>query len=92
MLERRTRVLTRLVAAPLPLLLPAASCPICRPDGKQWLKFDDERVEKADANKAIEDNWGGEDERAPPGGERAGWLGFGDVGGASTGVQMSSAG
>ncbi|KAL4423841.1 hypothetical protein ABPG75_001142 [Micractinium tetrahymenae] len=38
-----------------------------RPDGKQWLKFDDERVEKADDQKAVEDNWGGDDER-PPGG------------------------
>jgi ubiquitin carboxyl-terminal hydrolase 7 len=38
-----------------------------RPDGKQWLKFDDERVEKADNQKAIDDNWGGEGE-APPGG------------------------
>ncbi|KAI7840976.1 hypothetical protein COHA_005205 [Chlorella ohadii] len=38
-----------------------------RPDGKQWLKFDDERVEKADDQKAIDDNWGGEGE-APPGG------------------------
>ena len=45
--------------------LPAAPY---RPDGKQWLKFDDERVEKADDQKAIEDNWGGEGE-APPGGE-----------------------
>ena len=41
---------------------------ICRPDGKQWLKFDDERVERADDQKAVEDNWGGEGE-APPGGE-----------------------
>lgn len=61
------------------MVLPACSfpprgCPLCpnrpgcRPDGKQWLKFDDERVEKADDQKAVEDNWGGEDER-PPGGE-----------------------
>lgn len=49
---------------PPPPFLP---CPRNRPDGKQWLKFDDERVEKADDQKAIEDNWGGEGE-APPGG------------------------
>lgn len=39
-----------------------------RPDGAQWLKFDDERVDKADQQKAVEDNWGGDDERLPPGG------------------------
>ena len=33
-----------------------------RPNGEQWLKFDDERVERADAHKAIEDNFGGGDE------------------------------
>lgn len=32
-----------------------------RPDGKQWLKFDDETVEKSDEIKSIKDNWGGDD-------------------------------
>ncbi|KDD73658.1 ubiquitin carboxyl-terminal hydrolase, partial [Helicosporidium sp. ATCC 50920] len=30
-----------------------------RPEGSQWLKFDDERVEKVEAHAAVEDNWGG---------------------------------
>ena len=30
-----------------------------RPDGENWLKFDDERVEKASEAQAIQDNWGG---------------------------------
>jgi len=34
-----------------------------RPDGKQWLKFDDERVEHATAEQAVRDNWGGEDNK-----------------------------
>lgn len=54
---------------PRRLMCPFLPCPRNRPDGKQWLKFDDERVEKADDQKAIEDNWGGEGE-APPGGAR----------------------
>eukprot|EP00887_Chlorella_sp_A99_P006814 scaffold2.g6814.t1 len=29
-----------------------------RPDGQQWLRFDDERVEKVDPKQAVEDNWG----------------------------------
>lgn len=53
---------------PTALAVAGPTCSVCRPDGKQWLKFDDERVEKADDQKAVEDNWGGEDER-PPGGE-----------------------
>jgi hypothetical protein len=54
----------------LPAPIPPASHtqPPARPDGQQWLKFDDERVEKADPQKAVEDNWGGEEERQPPGG------------------------
>jgi hypothetical protein len=69
-------VLTQVLACHLPLPSCLLSCAsFCRPDGKQWLKFDDERVEKADANKAIEDNWGGEDERVPPGGEQVEWQG-----------------
>lgn len=41
-----------------------------RPDGKQWLKFDDERVEMVDSDKAVRENWGGDDDRSPnsPGG------------------------
>lgn len=31
-----------------------------RPDGENWLRFDDERVEKANENDAINDNWGGD--------------------------------
>lgn len=42
-----------------------------RPDGSQWLKFDDDRVEKVEAEKAVQDNWGGEDEKAPPMGYNA---------------------
>lgn len=37
-----------------------------RPDGKKWLKFDDERVEVADHFKAVEENYGGDDEKPPP--------------------------
>ena len=33
-----------------------------RPDGRQWLRFDDERVEKVDAVRAIEDNYGADTE------------------------------
>ncbi|PSC73213.1 ubiquitin carboxyl-terminal hydrolase 12 [Micractinium conductrix] len=39
-----------------------------RPDGKQWLKFDDERVEKADDQKAVEANWGGDGDDRPAAG------------------------
>lgn len=36
-----------------------------RPDGKQWLKFDDEHVNKSDASEAIDNNWGsGGDDKA----------------------------
>ena len=66
------------LAAHSALHLPALSCPASpgpapprRPDGRQWLKFDDERVEKVDPARAIDENFGGEDERQPPGGERA---------------------
>lgn len=34
-----------------------------RPDGEQWLKFDDEMVTKAEPTQAINDNWGVGDER-----------------------------
>ena len=37
-------------------------CLACRPDGQQWLKFDDEKVEKAEGDKAVQENWGGEGE------------------------------
>jgi ubiquitin carboxyl-terminal hydrolase 7 len=30
-----------------------------RPDGKQWLKFDDERVQKADEREAMDSQFGG---------------------------------
>lgn len=30
-----------------------------RPDGETWLKFDDERVEKATEAQAVQENWGG---------------------------------
>ncbi|KAK9819401.1 hypothetical protein WJX81_005916 [Elliptochloris bilobata] len=36
-----------------------------RPDGQQWLKFDDDKVTKADARKALDENFGGEDENPP---------------------------
>lgn len=66
------RPLAALCCAAAALHLPSLPCTrpglFYRPDGKQWLKFDDERVEKADDQKAVEDNWGGDDER-PPGGE-----------------------
>lgn len=39
-----------------------------RPDGTNWLKFDDERVENSDVQKAIDENWGGEDEKPAPAG------------------------
>jgi ubiquitin carboxyl-terminal hydrolase 7 len=39
-----------------------------RPNGKDWLRFDDDRVERADTHRAVDDNWGGDDEKAPPGG------------------------
>ncbi|KAL6782343.1 hypothetical protein ACKKBG_A06435 [Auxenochlorella protothecoides x Auxenochlorella symbiontica] len=39
-----------------------------RPDGARWLKFDDERVEAAEADRAVRGNWGGEDDRGAPGG------------------------
>ena len=29
-----------------------------RPDGKQWLKFDDEKVTKEDRRRAIDDSFG----------------------------------
>lgn len=35
-----------------------------RPNGKQWLKFDDEIVTKVQPVQAIEENWGSGDERA----------------------------
>lgn len=37
-----------------------------RPDGQQWLKFDDERVERADTRSAVESNWGADAEPPPP--------------------------
>jgi ubiquitin carboxyl-terminal hydrolase 7 len=33
-----------------------------RPEGKKWLKFDDEAVSVADDNKAVKDNWGGDND------------------------------
>jgi hypothetical protein len=40
-----------------------------RPDGKTWLKFDDTAVTIEDGSKALEEQFGGEDE---PGGSPAG--------------------
>lgn len=37
-----------------------------RPDGKTWLKFDDERVTIEDKSKALSEQFGGEDENPPP--------------------------
>lgn len=37
-----------------------------RPDGKNWLKFDDERVTLEDKKKALDEQFGGEDENPPP--------------------------
>eukprot|EP00891_Asterochloris_glomerata_P000046 jgi/Astpho2/46/Aster-07498 len=37
-----------------------------RPDGKQWLKFDDDKVTKANKAQAVDEQYGGEDENAPP--------------------------
>ncbi|KAK9823704.1 hypothetical protein WJX72_004794 [[Myrmecia] bisecta] len=37
-----------------------------RPDGKQWLKFDDEKVTKEDKRKALDEQFGGEDENPAP--------------------------
>ncbi|EIE26652.1 cysteine proteinase [Coccomyxa subellipsoidea C-169] len=38
-----------------------------RPDGKHWFKFDDEKVSVEDAKKALNEQYGGEDENPPPG-------------------------
>lgn len=73
--------------SPPPVPSPA---PSCSPDGQQWLKFDDERVEKAEPEKAVQENWGGEDERPPPGGEwlgRCGWYVGGCLSQDAEGVQ-----
>ena len=39
-----------------------------RPDGQQWLKFDDERVEKVTPAKAVQENYGGGPEYRGSGG------------------------
>jgi ubiquitin carboxyl-terminal hydrolase 7 len=38
-----------------------------RPDGKNWLKFDDDRVERVDERQALEEQYGGDQEGAPAG-------------------------
>eukprot|EP00884_Botryococcus_braunii_P009403 jgi/Botrbrau1/18464/Bobra.0072s0047.1 len=38
-----------------------------RPDGETWLKFDDERVTKEDKKKALDEQFGGDDEAPAPG-------------------------
>lgn len=37
-----------------------------RPDGQKWIKFDDDRVELSDNRRAMEEQYGGEDDGAPP--------------------------
>lgn len=32
-----------------------------RPDGKQWFRFDDDRVEKADKTRALDEQFGGDE-------------------------------
>ena len=36
-----------------------------RPDGKQWLKFDDEKVTKVSQSVAVDEQFGGDTEKAP---------------------------
>ncbi|CAL8466972.1 g6508 [Coccomyxa elongata] len=38
-----------------------------KPNGKQWFKFDDEKVSVEDVKKALNEQYGGEDENSPPG-------------------------
>jgi hypothetical protein len=41
-----------------------------RPDGRSWLKFDDTSVTMEDEHKALEEQYGGEDQAVPAAGEQ----------------------